>query len=65
MTIDNKPGSEETADLCSVHTSNLGELFEQLQISLIVSVYSNLSIRLFRILTFGFGSLFRLREDER
>src|SRR5262250_2552500 len=31
--------SEKTADLRSVHTSNLPELFDQLQISLIVSTY--------------------------
>ena len=35
----NGPQSEQTADLHSVHTSNLPELFEQLQISLIVSTY--------------------------
>ena len=39
MTTDNVNDSEETADLRSVHTSNLSELFEQLQISLIVSTY--------------------------
>ena len=35
----NGPQSEQTVDLHSVHTSNLPELFEQLQISLIVSTY--------------------------
>src|SRR6476660_4556508 len=35
----NGPQSEQTVDLRSVHTSNLPELFEQLQISLIVSTY--------------------------
>ena len=39
MTTHNEPQSEETADLRSVHTSNLPELFEQLGISLIVSTY--------------------------
>ena len=39
MTSNNAPTSEETADLRSVHTSNLPELFEQLRISLIVSTY--------------------------
>ena len=33
------PTAEQTVDLRSVHTSNLPELFEQLQISLIVSTY--------------------------
>ena len=33
------PQAEETVDLRSVHTSNLPELFQQLQISLIVSTY--------------------------
>ena len=33
------PQSEKTADLRSVHTSNLPELFDQLGISLIVSTY--------------------------
>ena len=35
----NGPQSEQAVDLHSVHTSNLPELFEQLQISLIVSTY--------------------------
>ena len=35
----NGPQSEQTVDLHSVHTSNLPELFEQFQISLIVSTY--------------------------
>src|SRR5690349_20453822 len=39
MTSNNTPTSEETTDLRSVHTSNLPELFEQLQISLIISTY--------------------------
>ena len=39
MMTDNAPHSEETADLRSVHTSNLPEIFEQLGISLIVSTY--------------------------
>jgi uncharacterized protein (TIGR03032 family) len=39
MTTQTTPQSEETVDLRSVHTSNLPELFEQLQISLIVSTY--------------------------
>src|ERR1044071_9941360 len=38
MNTQTAPRSEET-DLRSVHTSNLPELFEQLQISLIVSTY--------------------------
>ena len=38
MATHDKQNSEET-DLRSVHTSNLPELFEQLQISLIVSTY--------------------------
>jgi hypothetical protein len=33
------PQSEETADLRSVHSSNLPELFDRLGISLIVSTY--------------------------
>jgi uncharacterized protein (TIGR03032 family) len=39
MTPQTAPQSENTADLRSVHTSNLPELFEQLGISLIVSTY--------------------------
>ena len=39
MMTDNAHHSEETADLRSVHTSNLPEIFEQLGISLIVSTY--------------------------
>src|SRR5580765_3688759 len=35
----NGPQSEQAVDLHSVHTANLPELFEQLQISLIVSTY--------------------------
>jgi len=39
MTNQTAPQPEQTADLRSVHTSNLPELFDQLQISLIVSTY--------------------------
>jgi len=39
MATHNTNQSEETVDLCSVHTSNLPELFDQLGISLIVSTY--------------------------
>ena len=39
MMAQSEPQSENTADLRSVHTSNLPELFEQLGISLIVSTY--------------------------
>ena len=39
MMAQNAPQSEKTADLRSVHTSNLPELFDQLGISLIVSTY--------------------------
>ena len=39
MMAQSEPQSEKTADLRSVHTSNLPELFEQLGISLIVSTY--------------------------
>src|SRR5712664_1716159 len=39
MSPQTTPPSEETADLRSVHTSNLPELFDQLGISLIVSTY--------------------------
>jgi uncharacterized protein (TIGR03032 family) len=39
MMIQTAPQPEKTADLRSVHTSNLPELFEQLGISLIVSTY--------------------------
>jgi uncharacterized protein (TIGR03032 family) len=39
MVTQNAPQSEEATDLRSVHTSNLPELFEQLQISLVVSTY--------------------------
>src|SRR5262249_35250641 len=39
MIAQNAPQSEKTADLRSVHTSNLPELFDQLGISLIVSTY--------------------------
>jgi uncharacterized protein (TIGR03032 family) len=39
MTTHNQQHSQETADLRSVYTSNLPALFEQLQISLIVSTY--------------------------
>jgi hypothetical protein len=39
MTAQNGPQSEKPADLRSVHTSNLPELFDQLGISLIVSTY--------------------------
>src|SRR5215468_10531255 len=39
MTTQTAPPSEQTADMRSVHTSNLPLLFEQLQISLNVSTY--------------------------
>src|SRR5262249_60288325 len=39
MMAQSAPQSENTADLRSVHTSNLPELFDQLGISLIVSTY--------------------------
>ena len=39
MMTQNAPQSEKTADLRSVHTSNLPALFDQLRISLIVSTY--------------------------
>jgi uncharacterized protein (TIGR03032 family) len=39
MTARSEPQSEKTADLRSVHTSNLPALFDQLGISLIVSTY--------------------------
>ena len=39
MMSQSEPQSENTADLRSVHTSNLPEIFEQLGISLIVSTY--------------------------
>jgi uncharacterized protein (TIGR03032 family) len=39
MIAQNAPQSEKTADLRSVHTSNLPALFDQLGISLIVSTY--------------------------
>jgi uncharacterized protein (TIGR03032 family) len=39
MIAQTAPQSEKTADLRSVHTSNLPELFDQLGISLIVSTY--------------------------
>ncbi|HEV8719615.1 MAG TPA: TIGR03032 family protein [Candidatus Binatia bacterium] len=39
MTTQTAPESEKTADLRSVHTSNLPALFDRLQISLIVSTY--------------------------
>ena len=39
MMAQSEPQSEKTADLRSVHTSNLPEIFEQLGISLIVSTY--------------------------
>ena len=39
MMAQNAPQPEKTADLRSVHTSNLPELFDQLGISLIVSTY--------------------------
>ena len=39
MTTQNAPQPERPADLRSVHTSNLPELFDQLGISLIVSTY--------------------------
>ena len=39
MMAQSEPQLEKTADLRSVHTSNLPELFEQLGISLIVSTY--------------------------
>src|SRR5262249_53343001 len=39
MTPQSAPQVEKTAELRSVHTSNLPELFDQLGISLIVSTY--------------------------
>ena len=39
MMAQSEPQSEKTADLRSVLTSNLPEIFEQLGISLIVSTY--------------------------
>ena len=39
MMAQSESQSEKTADLRSVHTSNLPEIFEQLGISLIVSTY--------------------------
>ena len=39
MMAQSESQSEKTADLRSVHTSNLTEIFEELGISLIVSTY--------------------------